>query len=58
MKVLGKCDNNFGEISAVYECLKWLKRYRYGRGGGEVHIFSDSDFVSRLLLGEVRGHKY
>ncbi len=61
-KSLGVCDNNFAELSGVLECLKWIKKYRYGsrrkRDSGEVHIFLDSDYVSKLLVCAVRGHKY
>ena len=50
-KSLGVCDNNFGELSGVYECLNWLKRWRYGkrRDSGEVHIFLGSDYVTTVL---------
>lgn len=58
-RTLGICDNNFGEISSVYECLKWLKRWRYGKGrdSEEVHIFVDSDYVATLLTEGVKGVK-
>ena len=58
-KSLGICDNNFGELSGVYECLKWLKRWRYGKqhDSGEVHIFIDSDYVVTLLTEGVTRRK-
>lgn len=58
-KTVGKCDINFGELSGVYECLTWLKRYRYRRSerGTSVHFFIDSQYVISLLLGDFRGHK-